>query len=166
MSPGHREVKRQEEKKSLLVNSNAAARSGFKPGAGYLFFFDTPLNEPDTSLIDLFVVADTNMLPLDYTLLKDSTSNKKLILKHQFMEDSTYVLTYDKGAFVDIFGNPNDSTTLRFTVSNKESYGTLKMRLSGYSGNIILQLINSKDIIVKEDYVVMEEICRDLLPLA
>ncbi len=157
--------KNQEEKKGLPVKNNAASRSGFKPGQNVLFYFDTPLDEPDTSLIDLYVMADTSMLPLNYTLLKDSTSNKKLILKHQFMEDSTYFLTYDKGAFVDIFGNNNDSTSLRFTVSNKESYGTLMMRLSGYSGNIILQLINSKDIIVKEDYVVLEESAEIFYPL-
>ena len=157
--------KKGDDKKGLIVKNNAASRSGFKPGGDILFSFDTPLNDPDTSLIDLYLIADTNMLPLKYTLLKDSASNKKMILKHEFMEDSTYVLTYDKGAFADVFGNRSDSTSIKFKVNNSESYGTLTMRLSGYSGNIILQLIDSKDIIVKEDYVQLEESAEIFYPL-
>ena len=157
--------KRETARKGLNVRNNVSSPTGFKPGSDILFFIDTPLDDPDTSLIDLYVKSDTNMLPLTYTLLKDSTSNKKLILKYQFEEDSVYMLIYDKGAFSDIFGNINDSATLSFKVNNRESYGTLTMRLSGYNENIILQLINSKDIVVKENYLTNEEPAEIFYPL-
>ncbi len=157
--------KKEEATNRLPVKSNIISRTGFKPGDNILFYFDTPLAEPDTSLIDLFIMADTNLIPLNYTLLKDSTSNSKLILKHQFLEDSSYVLVYDNAAFTDIFGNSSDSTSIRFNVNKREAYGTLKMVLSGYTGNIILQLHDSRDQLVNENHILIEESTEVYYPL-
>lgn len=163
--PGPQRGKKQEATNKLVVRNNIIGRAGFKPGNNILFYFDTPLAEPDTSLIDLFIMSDTIMVPLSYTLLKDSASSSKLILKHRFLEDSSYVLVYDKSAFTDIFGNSSDSTSISFKVNSRESYGSLKMLLSGYTGNIILQLIDSRDQLVNEKHILIEESTEVYYPL-
>lgn len=151
--------------KGLTVKHNIPSNTGFKPGMNIKFSFDTPAKEPDTSLIKLYMVDDTLLIPREYSVSRDSLSNKKFTLKHEFIPDSTYRLVYDKGAFEDIFGNVSDSTGLSFTINNSQSYGTLTMRLSGYKGNIILQLYSSDDRLIREDYVELEDVEEVYYPL-
>jgi hypothetical protein len=116
-------------------------------------------------LLSLYVQADTSLLKVPYVIERDTASNKRLILKHAFIADSTYKVIYDRFTFTDIFGNTNDSTGFGFRVNNSESYGTLTMRLSAYTGNIILQLVNSSDLIVREDYLNMSGSLEVYYPL-
>lgn len=164
-APPPQRGRKQQKKTGLAVKHNISTSSGFKPGSDVLFTFVTPMQDTDTSLIDLFMVADTNLLPLEYSINRDSVSNKKFILKHPFIQDSTYLLRYDRGAFEDIFGMRSDSTGVRFKINNIDSYGTLTMKLSGFLGNIILQLIDSKDIMVKENYIELNDDVDIFYPL-
>lgn len=150
---------------ALKLSHNAAGRTGFKPGTNVWFSFDKPLNNIDTSLLRLYMVADTSRLRLDYTTERDTSYSSRVTMKHKFIEDSSYVLIWDKGAFTDIFGNTNDSSGVKIRVRNRETFGTLKMNLSGYSGNIILQLLSVDESMIREDKITLPDDNEILYPL-
>ena len=52
----------------------------------------------------------------------------------------------------DIFGNATDSTLYRFSIATEEDYGSIKTRLTGYEGDVIIQLMADKEKIVREAY--------------
>jgi hypothetical protein len=165
MAPRPARGRQQETTKSLEVKHNLPGRTGLKPGSDVYFTFDTPVKEADTSLLKLFMVVDTTLIPMDYSISRDSISNKKFILRNEFMQDSTYRIVYDRGAFEDIFGSRSDSTGINFTINNTEEYGTLTFRLSGYKGSIILQLFDSNDKMVREDLIELNQTEEVYYPL-
>ncbi len=53
----------------------------------------------------------------------------------------------------------------KLDIRNKESYGTLKLTLSGYEGNIILQLITQAGKLAEEKYLSLPEQSEVYFPL-
>ncbi|MEE4117341.1 MAG: Ig-like domain-containing domain [Marinilabiliaceae bacterium] len=157
LAPGRPRGRTAEEEPALLITHNAGGRAGFKPGNKITFISDKPLDKIDASLLDLFLIADTSRYKMKYGLDIDSTHSNRAILSYSFIPDSSYVLSWNRGTFRDIFGNVNDSSGLKFTVRNKDSYGTLRMRLSGYTGSVILQLLSSDEKLIREDRLVLPD---------
>ena len=149
----------------LLVKDNSGGRSGFKPGRTLAFRFETPLHDPDTSKFEVLMVYDTLLLPVKHRLLRDTTSSKRLYVEGNFRSDSSYMVRYNRGAFTDIFGKSNDSTVIRFKVRNAESFGTLTINLSGYRGNLIVQLLETSGKLVKEDIINIDGSVQVYYPL-
>ncbi len=137
----------------LKYSTNVKARVGLKPEQMVTFRFETPVYEPDTSLINLYMVNDTVLLPLDYNISGDSLNSDRYTLSHQFVPDSTYLLITDRGAFRDIFGKVNDSTGIKFPVTSGDNFGSLILTLSGFKGNVILQLLRPDEKIVTSRYL-------------
>ena len=115
---------------------------------------------PDTSLIGLFMIVDTNKLRINYEIVRDSVNKKRFDLYHSFEEDSAYLLITDAGAFTDLFGVKNDSAGVRFVIRKKESFGKLIMNLSGYKGEIILQLMDTEEVVVRENHLSLPDDSR------
>ncbi len=153
MAPRQTRGRTTDNKSALSVVHNGSARPGVKPGHKLTLSFDKPIAKIDSSLLKLFVTADTSQLELDYKLRWDTINYNSLILDYDFIEDSTYIAVWEKAAFTDIFGNLSDSAGVRFMVRNKDSYGTLTMTLSGYEGNVILQVMNPKGSIAEERHL-------------
>jgi hypothetical protein len=61
-----------------------------------------------------------------------------------------YVLLVNKGAFENIYGLTNDSINYKFRVRNPDQLGKLVVNITGFSGNIILQLLDAGENIVVE----------------
>lgn len=64
-----------------------------------------------------------------------------------------YSLICLQGAFKDIYGNATDSVNYRFSVATEDDYGSIKVSLSGYEGDVIVQLVQDKDKVVRESFV-------------
>ena len=147
-------------KPALIVTHNMLGRTGFKPGTQVLFKTDKPLAAIDTSKFALYMLADTQRIRMDYSLEPDSLYLNRAKLEHEFIEDSTYSISWDRGTFTDVFGNISDSTGAKIIVRNKESFGTLKISISdstGYSGPLILQLLSKDEKLIREDPLVIPD---------
>ncbi|HEY6160244.1 MAG TPA: Ig-like domain-containing protein [Bacteroidia bacterium] len=70
-----------------------------------------------------------------------------------FSEDKNYSLFIPPGYFTDIFGQKNDTIKLGFKTHEQKYYGTLKLKLNVPQGAYVLQLLDSKDVVVKEEQV-------------
>lgn len=123
---------------------------GVPPGSSIIFRAETPLSETDTSRILFKQVSDTLLKDIPYTFMEDSITPDRFIFKAEMFQDSSYLLIYDRGSFTDIYGNKNDSATYRFKVRNQDSFGNLILRLNGFHGNMIIQLLSDDEKVIRE----------------
>ncbi|MFN2336441.1 MAG: hypothetical protein ABR560_05675, partial [Bacteroidales bacterium] len=138
-------------KPALSISTNLTGR--LRPGTDPYFTAATPLNAPDTSLITLTQTIDSVMTELTYDFVRDSTTGRRIMMKTTLTPGGSYSLVSLQGAFKDIYGNATDSVNYRFSVLKEEDYGSLKVSLSGYEGDIIVQLVQDKDKVVRESHV-------------
>jgi len=132
----------------LRLTSNVAGK--VRPGTIPIFRSTTPLAEPDTSLITFTRTMDSLQVRVPYEFVRDSVSSLGFVMNTQLETGSAYNLVLNNGAFRDIYGLASDSTVYRFSVATEEDYGSLKVLITGYEGNLIIQLISGKDKVVRE----------------
>jgi len=137
-------------KNKLPLRTNLSQSAGLRPGEQPAFVFDSPVIDPDTSLIKLFIRSDTVQIRQQYHIHRDSSNSKKFILKTTLVPDSNYVFVAEKGAFNNIYGHYNDSIVYNFKVRNPDQFGQLIMNITGFKGKIIVQLMDTKEDIVRE----------------
>jgi hypothetical protein len=131
---------------SLTTNLTGKLRPGTQP----LFVAPTPLSEPDTSLIVLQHTADSITTVIPYSIARDSTNSRRLLMKAPLEPGGTYTLISRAEAFKDIYGAATDSAGYRFSVATEEDYGSVKVLLSGYEGDVIIQLLDSQEKVVRK----------------
>ena len=135
----------------LALSTNITGR--IRPGTVPFFRSATPLNDPDTSLIRLTQTVDSVQKVLPYEFVRDTTSSRRFLLKASLEPGGSYSLLANTGAFSDIFGTATDSAMYRFQVSTEEDFGSIKMALTGYDGDVIVQLIADRDRVAGEKHL-------------
>lgn len=136
---------------ALSLSTNLTGR--LRPGTEPLFTAAVPLLDPDTSLITLIQIIDSVKTELAYDFIRDSTTARRIMMKTTLTPGGNYSLLCLSGAFKDIYGNATDSTNYRFSVAKEDDYGSIKVSLSGYEGDVIVQLMADRDKIVRESFV-------------
>jgi len=121
-----------------------------KPGAIPSFTGAAPLSEPDTSKITLTQIVDTIKTRLNAVLVKDTTNSRRILMKTPLKAGGSYTLECKGGAFTDIYGNATDSIVYRITVGVAEDYGSVKAKLTGYEGDVIIQLLGEREKVLQE----------------
>lgn len=114
--------------------------------------FSHPVKDIVWSKVKLYSGTDT--VPFKH-VISDSV-NRKATITYPFVEEVEYKLFAPKGAFTDIFGYVADTVKLPFTLKPERDYGTMQLNLTlpdGGTNNYILQLLNSKNEIVKEQLI-------------
>ncbi len=132
----------------LGVTTNVNGR--IRPGTVPFFRTATPLTEPDTSLVTLTRTVDSLQVEIPFEFMRDTTSLHRFTMKVPLEPGGTYSLLCNKGTFRDIFGLASDSAMYRFSVATEEDYGSLKVTLTGYEGDVIIQLTADKDKVIRE----------------
>jgi len=139
------------------------------------FTFSHPLTKINDS-IPVLMKEDTleyKKYPLVYkrselfSSLAILTTNEKIIAKNQvkstknplLKENTNYSLTIPSGTFTDFFGLKNDTIKLKWKTREEKYYGSveLKVKLDGTSGNYIVQLLDDKENIVRENSISQSE---------
>ncbi|MFO7852446.1 MAG: Ig-like domain-containing domain [Bacteroidota bacterium] len=142
---------------SLPFTTNLSQPAGLKPGQKPEFVFQTPMLDPDTSLIRLYLKSDTLLEKKEYTVQRDSLNPKKFKLETDLVADSSYVLVMDQGAFSNIYGHTNDSSSYTFKARHPEQFGKLTMNITAYEGDIIVQLMDSGEKLVREEKMTLPD---------
>ena len=135
---------------ALTVTTNLTGK--IKPGADPYFRSAVPMADPDTSLITLTQMVDSVRKELDYEFIMDSITKRSLVMKAPLDPGGTYSLVCRAGSFRDIYGNASDSVNYRISVATAEDYGSLMVKVSGYEGDVIVQLLD-KEKVVRESHV-------------
>ncbi len=71
----------------------------------------------------------------------------------KWQEDHSYEYLIKPGFFTDIFGSKNDSIKIKFKTQEQKYYGTLKLKFKAPKKGYVLQLLDAKETVLKEEYV-------------
>lgn len=122
-------------------------------GQQIIFLSQTPFRTPDTTKIRLYESGKTRRFVIPYIIIKDSLNSRRYYLKAKFKEGSTYQFIADSGSFGNIFGDVADSTGMKFSVREEDSFGQLTMNVSNVKGDIIIQLLDSKEKLISQKQI-------------
>ncbi len=110
------------------------------------YYFDYPLVDIDTSKISF--EEDSVPHAFDWRI---SQTGKKLIISTDWTEKRKFRLTFDAGAFKDVNGLSNDSTSKLIVTRERKFYGTMDISLDGLEpGKGILILLDKKGNVVEK----------------
>lgn len=134
--------------------------SQMKPGQQIIIISQTPLKPPDTSRIRLYETVASGKTSVKtlvpYQFIKDSTNSCRYLMKTKLKDGGTYLFIANSASFGNIYGSVADSTGIKFTVLTSESLGRLTMNISNGEGNLIVQLLDSKENLVAERFLKKE----------
>ena len=134
-----------------------------KPDQPLIFRSETPLEEPDTSKINLYELKDSGRETVAYYLSGDSMNLRRYILRADLKQGANYLFVARTMAFANIYGDYSDSNGIKFQVRTPESYGMLSLNVMNHEGNRIIQLLDRNEKLVTE--VAMEKDGRVDFPL-
>lgn len=145
-------AKEQQERKSrnrrLTLKSNA--RKGFELYDTLALSCTTPLRTIEVDSIHLFHHVDTVFTPVPFTILPYDTLPMKLRLQAELKAGETYELRLDSGALCDVYGVSHIAGTFPLTIKTPEDYSTLRVKLNPFVANARIQVLDSKDQVVRE----------------
>jgi len=108
-----------------------------------------PVENTILSRISLFKLKDTLEYIQEFTLRHDSIYFRKYWIDPVWEEIMNYRLFLEPFAFTDIYGLTNDTINLSFKTQSLDHYGKLILSLTNIDQNIIIQLLNEKDNIIR-----------------
>lgn len=115
--------------------------------------FPAPLSLIDNEKINLSSSPGDTWTERDFNLIRDSLQIRNYMVETSWIPGANYRLEADPGAFTDIFGLESDSMDFTFTTREEDHYGRIILSLSGISGDIIVQLLNDREIIQREFFM-------------
>lgn len=140
-------LKRQRNRK-IELKSNA--RSGFDIYDTLRISSATPLSEFIADSIRLYERVDTILKPLAFSMAPTDTLPMQLFLFASLKPGKKYELHIDSAAMHDVYGAPNKEEKFTLQLKTPEDYSTLRVKLNPYLSNARIQLLNSKDEVVRE----------------
>lgn len=136
---------RQNRNRKLELKSNA--RKGFELYDTLAISSPTPIGEVAADSLHLFERKDTLYLPVPFTLV---SSDMRVQMVAKLEQGKNYELRVDSAAFHDIYGVANHAQKFTLQMKTLEDYSTLRVRVIPYSAHIRVQLLNSKDKVLRE----------------
>lgn len=124
-----------------------------RPGTLPWFAGQAPMNRPDSSKIILKKIIDSVAVNVPFTFQRDSLDLRRYYLNVTLLPGVSYTLSCADSSFSDIYGSYSDSTVYKFTVATGEDYGNVMASLTGYEGDVIVQLLGDREKVVKEVFI-------------
>ncbi len=132
----------------LNFNYNLNGDFKLKPGYGLAVKTNFPIETYDQSLISL---KEDSTDVTNFSIERDSSNLKKFNLKYKLKQNSNYILTFEDGAFTDIFGDKNKKTVRKFGLDKEQNYSqlTLTVNVPDTGKSYIVQLLNDEKIVLR-----------------
>lgn len=124
--------------------------NSISPGQQLVFTSLTPFRRPDTTKIRFYEVDPKGKKALQWSLLKDSMSAKQYFFSTKTKEGGNYNLVTLPGAFGNIYGENSDSSSIKFSVRETNSFGHLELDIQNGEGDLIIQLLDNNEAVVAE----------------
>lgn len=140
-------LKRQKNRK-IELKSNA--RTGFEIYDTLRIFSTTPILSYITDSIHLYERVDTILKPLAFSIAPTDTLPMQLFLLASLKPGKKYELYVDSAALNDVYGTPNKAEKYPLQLKTPEDYSTLRVKLNPYLSDARIQLLNSRDEVVRE----------------
>lgn len=130
------------------------------------FTFDEPIASFQKDSIHLFTLRDSTEVPVPFkVVLDDSLCTLKAFLPFKKEFGKKYQLRVDSAAFTSIYGKVNEHFNKPFDVKRLEDYSNLYIKFPVVPKHAIIELLDSKEKVVKRSSIVNgEAVFEDLAP--
>lgn len=126
------------------------------PGHKFAVTGSNPIRRIDTSRIVFTRGLDT----LDPKLILSDT-RRNITFDVPFPEDSSYSVIIYPGAFIDWFGQKNDTLKTTFTVQPARQFGNLSIKIPTLKdGNYLLEVVDEKDRVLRDTVIHGASLCQ------
>ena len=139
--------------RTFKLQYNTTFDNKLKPGSNLIITSNLPIESFDQSLIT-FNEDSTNIS--NYTLVKDTSNFKKLVLKYPLKPNSRYQLIFNEGSLTNIYGDKNKKLVPKIFQADKlDNYGqlSLKVTIPDTSKAYVVELLNDQKKVVHTDPV-------------
>lgn len=110
---------------------------------------DSPIDSLDLSRIFFTYTEDTVYKPVKFAVIRDSIHFREFSLQFKPIPEARYSLVFDSLAIRSMYNTYNDSTGFTFQAQKDDYYGTIRATLSEVKNDVILQVLDDKESLVK-----------------
>ena len=137
-------------KKAPVLSISSNASSKFEVNGELILSMATPVAEWQKDSLHLFQKIDTVFKPLSFSISPLDSARMRFVVNYKWEPEKQYELRIDSAAFRDVYGVVNNATKAQMTLKSLDDYSTLTVKLAPFEPRAILQLLNEKDIVVRE----------------
>ena len=145
-------IKEQQDRKNrnrrLELKSNA--RKGFEMYDTLSLSCTTPLSAINIDSVHLLLREDTVYTPVPFSVMPHDTLPQKLFFLAELKPGKDYELRLDSGALHDVYGVTHIAGNYALTVKTPEDYSTLRVKLKPFLPQARIQILDSKDQVLRE----------------
>jgi uncharacterized protein (DUF2141 family) len=147
-----RKGRKEEFKRTLTFQYNINNSALLKPGSDLTIKANFPIDAFDPTLVSL---KEDSTDVTNFTLTKDTANSKLFTLNYRWKQIDNYTLTFNEGAFTDIYGDKNKRSLKRFQVDKPENYSqlTLTVTVPDTGRQYIVELLNDKKEVIRRDII-------------
>jgi len=113
---------------------------------------EKPITSYSDSLINIFKIEDTIEINQQFDLIKDTGKLRNYKIINKWEENTKYKLLIKPKTFTDMYGLSNDTILLNFSTQKSDYYGSIILTVENVASPLIIQLLDSKENILKEKY--------------
>ena len=141
---------RDRERRNRRLDLKCNARKGFEIYDTLTLTCSTPLASIADSAIRLVQVKDTLRQPVPFTIAPHDTLPMQLQFLATLNPECAYELLLDSAALHDLYGTTHVAANYGLTVKALSDYSTLRVKLVPFEPSARIQLLDSKDQVLRE----------------
>lgn len=126
------------------------ARTGFEIYDTLRLRCATPLTAIERDSIHLFERVDSILKPMPFTMAPFDSLSHQLLFYAKFKPEGKYELHLDSGALQDVYGITQLKQTYAMQVKSLQDYSTIRIKLNPMVEKARIQVLNSKDEVLRE----------------
>ncbi len=126
------------------------ARKGFEIFDTLRLVCNTPLVSINTDAMHLYEITDTVRTPIPFSIAPHDTLPMKIAILADMKPEGHYELLLDSGALYDMYGITHIKANYGLLVKALSDYSTLRVKLVPFEPQARIQVLNSKDEVLRE----------------
>ena len=139
---------RNKRNRKLELKTNASSKFEIYDTIRVLSAF--PIDSLNDDMFHLWQKVDTILKPMAVKLEKKDSMGMEVYIMATLLPEASYQLKIDSAACIDIYGICNDSIEATLKLKSKEEYSSLTVKLEAFDSLARIQLLNDKDIVIRE----------------
>ena len=147
VNPNARKKEEESKKEPLTFKTNVAGT--FEIYNPVIIQVSEPLITYDFSMIRLNEKVDTILVPLKYEWEQIDSTKMSFAINYQWEPEKSYTLEVDSAAFVSVYEKVSNEYSGTFKIRSLDQYSELKIVLTNYDSRAVIQVLDSKDKVVR-----------------
>lgn len=145
----HKDEPKEEKQEYLNLQLNVASNARIDLNRPITVLSEKPVENFNISLFSLYKIVDSVEHEVNLSLIADTSRLRRFVFDVKWEQETKYRLFIAPQAFTDIYGISNDTIDISFTTQVQDYYGTIILNIKDSNAPFLIQLIDSKDIVVR-----------------